>query len=56
MGLKPGGLGDVSVFFLPHSNPDAVLVRAWADSDTELGVKQAQVMQIDDEVLSGCSP
>ena len=53
MGLKPGGLGDVSVFFRPHSNPGTV--RLCADSDTEPGVK-AQVMQIDDEVLSGCSP
>ena len=41
-----GGLAELSIFFLPHSNP--ATVRECDDSETDPGVKDA-VIQIEEE-------
>lgn len=46
------GLGEVSVFFRPHSKPGTV--NEWEDNETEPGVNAA-VRHIDDGPHSGCS-
>jgi hypothetical protein len=47
---RTGGLGVVSAFFRPHSNP--ATVTECADKDTDPGVK-AHVRQIEEEPHSG---
>lgn len=50
METHTGGLGEVSIFFRPHSKPG--MVRECAESETEPGVNE-QVMQMDDGPSSG---